>query len=906
MDKRYECFPSWDFSTLSAARFCWRSAFGWIHPIMASVAILSLIAWMTPVHAQVIDFDSGTSLTGVETGASQLVDIDADGDLDFILTGDTGVFSDRFETTVYVNDGTGTLAANSTLSAPLAAAENGSLSTGDIDRDGDMDVLITGSTTNGGGAPISRLYTNDGSGAFTEVTSTSLPDVEFSDTEFFDADADGDLDLLIAGQNAAGDPLTALYLNDGSGAFTEDATASATFTDVRFATVGLADILNDDGVPEILIAGEEDVSGTITAKTELYENDGTGAFFISSSSGDFIDVDTGDVAFSDTDLDGDLDILINGNSNGSIVTNLYRNDDGADTFTVYPFVDDDIDDAEDGTLRFADVDNDGDEDLFLTGENQDTGGQSAILFDNTISGGFSRITTTNFFPVQFSTSLFGDLDRDGDLDLVLSGRSNANGGEVAAYYDNEVTNANVAPSAPTGLTQTIGATTVDLSWTAATDGAPAQGNATPSDNLTYNVYVEGPSGSFVVSPQSIISGTNSGLRLTPNRGNGSQQTSFQLQSADLAPGTYTWSVQSIDFARAASDFAPAGTFTISTDVTLTDGSSFSAPTFTPPATDQSIGRFGIEAADSGSQLTDLTLALDGSGSGITELALWQSADNTFDPAGDTEVATQAVGGGAVPASVSFTGLSEAVPTSQVFYFLVADVASNGSGDTQASINAVSDVTVQGGTLTNGSGEFPLPLSDAVVPLPVELASFDGVERGDGTAVLTWRTLSETRNERFEIERRAGIDGAFQAVGQTAGAGTTDRATDYRFVDDNLPSYADELTYRLRQVDVDGTKDVVGEVRILRAAPQEIQLSAPTPNPVKRAMANLTYAMPRPVNATIVVYDMLGRPVSRVATDKRMQDRGVLQIDTSGWASGAYFVRITTEVGTATSRLTVVR
>ena len=905
MDKRYELPPSVIHVEPSAGSPYHQVDASWMLTLVALLASLSLALSPSLASAQTINFDGGTSLTGVETSASELVDIDADGDLDYILMGDTGVFSDRFETTVYVNDGTGTLTANSTLSAPFAAAENGSLSAADIDGDGDMDVLLTGSTVNGGGMPITRLYTNDGSGIFTEVT-TALPDIEFSDTEFFDADADGDVDLLLLGQDAAGDPLTALYLNDGAGTFSQDATASAVFTDVRFGAIEIGDLLNNDGIPEILVAGEEDASGTNVANTELYENDGTGTFTVSGSSGDFVDVDTGDIAFSDNDLDGDLDVIINGNSDGSIITNLYRNDDGADTFTVYPFVNDNLDDAEDGTLRFIDIDNDGDEDLFLTGENQDTGGQSAVLFENLISGGFSKVTTTNFFPVQFSTSSFGDLDRDGDADLTLSGRSNTNGGEVAAYYDNQVGNANVAPSAPTGLNATVGASTVDLSWTAATDGTPAQGNPTPSANLTYNVYVEGPDGSFVVSPESITSGTNSGRRLIPNRGNGSQQTSFRLQTATLPVGTYTWSVQSIDFAREASDFAPSGTFAITNDVTLTDGSTFSAPAFTPPATNQPIGRFGIEANANGSQLTDLTVTLGGSGSGITEVALWRSTDDTFDPASDTEVANQSLGGGSVPTSVSFNGLSEAVPSTQAFFFVVVDVASDGDGTTEASIATSSDVTLDAGVLTNGSGDFPLPLSDAAVPLPVELASFDGVDRGDGAVELTWRTLSETENDGFTVERMSDAETQFSSIGWVSGAQTTTRSTSYRFVDPSVPASVNEVTYRLRQVDVDGTETIIARTVVRRAAPDEIQLSSPNPNPVRGTMANLAYGVPRPVDATIAVYDVLGREVTRIATNKRMQDRGVLQIDTSGWASGTYFIRITTEIGTTTSRLTVVR
>lgn len=866
---------------------------GWTLPVVALIFALSLLIGPTiPAHGQLIGFDSGTSLAGAETSASQLVDVDADGDLDYVLTGDTGSSTDRFVTTIFLNDGNGTL----TEDASFDGTENGSLSAGDVDGDGDIDLLITGSTVNGGGSPVTRLYTNDGTGSFTEQT-TSLPAVEFSDTQFLDLDQDGDLDLVISGLDASSTPTTRAFENDGTGSFSELASVSSTLLDLERSTMVAGDI-NDDGIDDLILTGEDDQS---TDETEVYIGDGMGALSSSPSEADLPDLDAGALGLGDVDGNGTLDLMITGNANGSVSTELYLND-GSPSFSITAFNESEFDDVQDGSVTFGDFNSDGLLDVFISGLSQDQGQQVSLLYRNQGNGSYA-ITQADFIPLQFSTSAATDLDDDGELDLVLAGRSSLQGGEVARYYFNTTGRANVAPNAPTSLSSTLTPSSATLSWQAATDADPAVGSPTPSSSLQYNVYVQRADGSFVVSPASIIDGPNAGARLISNRGNAAQQTSYELDATTLAPGLYTWSVQSIDYGLAPSPFASSATFIVGNAVTLTDGSSF-GNSVTPPSTDEPIGRFALQAEAAGSTLDELTVSLDQNGSGISEISLWTSTDDQFDPADDTEIEAQTVASGTVPPSVTFSsGLSESIPTTQQWFFVVADVEASGNGETQAFINAASDITITGATLEPIG--FPVSLSGAPVPLPVELAAFNGVDRGNGTAVLTWRTLSETRNERFEIERRARKGEAFTAIGRKAGAGTTEQVSEYRFVDANLPSYADDVTYRLRQVDVDGTNEVIGETTVRRGAPDEMTLSDPRPNPV-RSTATVTYNLPKSSPVTVRVYDLLGREVASVLTGKTLRRRGTLMIDTQGLSSGMYFVRMESDFGVQTTRMSVVR
>jgi hypothetical protein len=110
---------------------------------------------------------------------------------------------------LYNNDGNGLFTEQT--SSLFRGASSPSIAFADIDNDTDMDVLIIGDTFN---LSLSRLYTNDGTGVFTEDTTAPFEDVSNSSIAFADVDGDGDGDVLIAG-NSSNSPLSRLYINGG-------------------------------------------------------------------------------------------------------------------------------------------------------------------------------------------------------------------------------------------------------------------------------------------------------------------------------------------------------------------------------------------------------------------------------------------------------------------------------------------------------------------------------------------------------------------------------------------------------------------------------------------------------------------------------------------------------------------
>lgn len=298
----------------------------------------------------------------------------------------------------------------------------------DVDGDGDQDLFTLGYSD--GFGTHAKLYLNDGSGNFT-LANTSLPELGYSSMAFADVDGDNDIDLLLAGQSGGGSSIptgTYLYLNDGNGNFTD---SSQPIANVINCDVGFADVDNDNDQDIFILGSLPNLTGALT---QLYINDGAGNYSLSSNN--FTHVYQGAFDFADVDGDDDLDVLVTGTSLGGNfdpISTLYEND-GNGNFTEY--AGSSFDGVNISTVNFADIDSDGDQDVFITGSST-SNGLSSFLYKNDGNGNFTIVQNTGLVQIIFGATSFGDVDLDGDLDLVIAGRKGAIPDETAKLYFND-------------------------------------------------------------------------------------------------------------------------------------------------------------------------------------------------------------------------------------------------------------------------------------------------------------------------------------------------------------------------------------------------------------------------------------------------------------------------------------
>jgi hypothetical protein len=335
---------------------------------------------------------------------------------------------------------------------------------GDVDGDGRTDLYITNYGPN-------TLYRNAGNGAFTDITRTARVGLDGWSTScaFLDVDRDGDLDLFITNYLDAppsknpfcGDPQrrirvychplnytglpSVLYRNDDKGVFT-DVSAEAGISKYIGNGLGVAvGDYDDDGWPDVFVAND-------AVPNFLFHNDGKGRFSeVALAAGVAVGRDGKPRAgmgteFADYNGDGRLDLVV---TNHEFETHsLFRND-GKGSFSdasveagiaspTLPFVG--------FGVAFLDADNNGNLDLAIVNGHVidntavfrpgSSHAQRRLLFENTNGRRFAEVSRQagpGFAGQTVArTLLAGDIDNDGDVDLVVTN----NGGPLEVLRNN--------------------------------------------------------------------------------------------------------------------------------------------------------------------------------------------------------------------------------------------------------------------------------------------------------------------------------------------------------------------------------------------------------------------------------------------------------------------------------------
>lgn len=157
-------------------------------------------------------------LADLAYGSVDWGDYDNDGDLDLVLSGGRpGPFILEADLKVYTNEG-GTL-----IDTPvdISGQYYGDASWGDYDNDGDLDLLVSGGThsyeannTNPIGPRVDQLFRNDGNGVFIPTNPLSASSAFTGSACWGDYNNDGDLDLLVTGVSTQGEAVTNEWRNE--------------------------------------------------------------------------------------------------------------------------------------------------------------------------------------------------------------------------------------------------------------------------------------------------------------------------------------------------------------------------------------------------------------------------------------------------------------------------------------------------------------------------------------------------------------------------------------------------------------------------------------------------------------------------------------------------------------------
>jgi predicted outer membrane repeat protein len=292
------------------------------------------------------NIDAG--LTGVAIGSVAWGDYDNDGDLDILLTGRDS--SDNRVAQVWRNDGGGNF---TNIDASLTGVDYSSVAWGDYDNDGDLDILLTGTTNGSSSGSVAQVWRNDG-GSFSNINA-GLTGVYYGSVAWGDYDNDGYLDILLTGLDSSNNWVAEVWRNDGGDNFTKQDVPG--LTGVVRSSVAWGDYDND-GYLDILLTGRDSSDNRVA---QVWRNDGGGNF--TNIGAGLTGVDRSSVAWGDYDNDGYLDILLTGNSSSGPMAEVWRNDGGGNFTNIGAG----LTGVYFSSVAWGDYDNDGDLDSLLTG-----------------------------------------------------------------------------------------------------------------------------------------------------------------------------------------------------------------------------------------------------------------------------------------------------------------------------------------------------------------------------------------------------------------------------------------------------------------------------------------------------------------------------------------------------------
>ena len=497
-------------------------------------------------------------LPQTQGGAAIYGDYDNDGDLDlFFCTGG--------DVKLYRNDGKLTYTSVE-LSDDLVPLYGCAAVWVDYDKDGDLDIVMTGSMTESDSDAATYIFQNSGAPDYTfeEDMLNFIEGVWPENKEntlhtiaLLDYDHDGWMDMIINGR-ATGlwddvhDRMVALYRNN-KGIF-EVAVGAEVFHQMNGSSVFVGDA-NNDTYMDVLVSGYYDNAlgeGVGSGVSELYINDTKGSFTLATGI-EFTGHQQGSTLFADLNNDGNQDIIEVGRdvANGWASFGNIMLGDGTGKFELVEFPD--IAGGAASTIAVGDLNNDGYLDFAHSGWPTQSicyGIGDGTFLEVPMKDDLDRVRARGGY------TNFVDLDGDNTLDFYHYGYRDGGNGDILhdAWPNFMVLNklgegiaANQAPSAPANFNVKETENGYLLTWDAAKD------DITPAAAMRYNVFMKSAEGTFFLAQANPTTGKLSvGGAAIPTLLTG---TSYEFK---VEKGDYAFGVQAVDQSNATSAFVQYG------------------------------------------------------------------------------------------------------------------------------------------------------------------------------------------------------------------------------------------------------------------------------------------------------------------------------------------------------------
>ena len=218
-------------------------------------------------------------------------------------------------------------------------------------------------------------------------------------------------------------------------------------------------------------------------------------------------------------------------------------------------------------------------------------------------------------------------------------------------------------------------------------------------------------------------------------------------------------------------------------------------------------------------------------------------------------------------------------------FFDGAISSNGS------TLLVSGKAVHARTFGNGGLAYNVFVDTSDTNIPVEFVSFTA-DLNDNVVELKWITATEINNHGFEIQRSTNDE--FVTIGFVEGHGTTTENNNYSFTDANVD--VGKYSYRLKQVDFNGSFEYSDVVEVDVPAPLVFVLEQNYPNPFNPSTL-INYQIPQNADVNLEIYNALGQKVKSLVNE--IQEPGNYEVVWNGkndsgntLPSGVYLYRIT--------------